>query len=538
VTSRTQCPALLLCGLAIAGGSSACDDQPLGLTPPYVSASAEKIDFGERVIGTADERTIHLINKGQVPLTLEVPEGDTRGGVFAVLLDNFTVQPNKDVVVAVGFRPADPTTYTATITISNNSANQPALSLLLIGKGIRPGPCDNVDCSESPAPTCISENTTRRYEPLGVCEDGRCVHNYNDDQCEFGCDDASGRCRMDPCFGMACNTPPNNCYFAGGTCEQGACRFQPNNDGFCDDSNVCTTGDHCSEGTCVGAQTTCNTPPDALCVDAMTRRVWSPQGACNPANGGCEYQAQDQHCQFGCDPAGCRGDPCAGITCDTPPSSQCYLPAGTCTNGQCVYTPVSASCDDGDACTTGDACNNGTCAGAPMVCNTPPGADCASANERRVYNPVGTCSAGQCNYASNIAICNDNNACTTGDACQSGNCVTSGTLGCNDGNACTNDSCDAIAGCVHTPGSGMACVTSSADCPTGTCSAGQCLATPGVTCVTEYQVDLCQEAEVAGVCSANGQCVVSQAPPGLTCPGCNGICLQCFFFQVCIPFGP
>jgi hypothetical protein len=82
----------------------------------------------------------------------------------------------------------------------------------------------------------------------------------------------------------------------------------------------------------------------------------------------------------------------------------------------------------------------------------------------------------------------------------------------------------------------MPCVTSSGECPTGTCSAGTCLPTPNVTCVEEIQLDLCQEVEVAGLCSGSGECVVSQAPPGLTCPGCNGICLQCFFIQVCIPF--
>lgn len=538
VTSKPQSSFFLL-GLAVSAlGGSACDDASLGLTPPYISTSAEKIDFGERIVGSADERTIYLINKGQVPLELEIPEGDTLSGVFGALLDSYSVAPNKDVVVSISFRPADPIAYTSTITIRNNSSNHPELLLNVIGRGVRPGPCDDVDCRESPPATCVTENTTRRYEPLGVCEEGRCVHNYNDNECEFGCDDRTGACRMDPCIGMACNTPPNNCYFANGTCEEGACRFPVNNAGVCDDMQPCTTADHCSEGTCVGTPTTCDAPPAPICVDATTRRLWNPQGACNPGTGGCEYTSNDQHCQFGCAPEGCLGDPCANVTCNTPPAGQCYNPVGTCSNGLCSYTTVSGACDDSDGCTTGDSCNNGLCIGTPMVCNTPPAADCASPTERRAYNATGTCSQGQCSYTANTQACNDNNACTTGDRCESGACVTSGSLACSDGNACTTDSCDPIAGCRFTNSSGNQCTTNSSECPGGTCSAGSCLPTPGLSCVAEYQLDLCQEVDVPGICAGNGECVVSSAPPQFTCPGCNGICLTCFFIQVCFPFGP
>lgn len=516
--------------------AQACDEETLGLTPPYLAASAETIDFGERTVGTSDERTVFIINKGQTPLTMEVPLGDTYSGVFLVLSDSFTVQPGKDVAVAVGFRPADPRTYTTTITINNNSTNRPELFLTLKGTGVRAGPCDGVVCRTSPPPTCVNENTTRRYEPIGTCEDGTCVHPYQDNECQFGCDDTTGACRPDPCIGMSCTTPPNNCYFANGTCEDGACRFNVNNAGVCDDGQACTTQDHCAEGTCVGTPTTCTTPPANLCVDANTRRVFNPQGNCSPTNGACEYQSQDQFCEFGCTPDGCVGDPCAGINCNTPPNSQCYNPTGTCTNGVCSYTTVNSNCDDGDPCTLGDVCSAGTCAGSPMICNTPPPADCVSSAERRVYNATGTCSQGQCLYGSSSVLCDDSNQCTTGDRCETGACVTSGALGCNDNNPCTTDSCDPVSGCVHTPTSGNACVSGSADCPTGTCAGGTCLPTAGVTCVAEYQVDLCQDAQVAGVCSASGQCVVSSVPPSLTCPDCNGICLQCFIIRICIPF--
>lgn len=56
--------------------------------------------------------------------------------------------------------------------------------------------------------------------------------------------------------------------------------------------------------------------------------------------------------------------PCQG-GCNNPPNS-CYHSNGTCSNGQCIYTPKSAgtSCNDGDSCTSGDACDGfGACVG-------------------------------------------------------------------------------------------------------------------------------------------------------------------------------
>lgn len=58
-------------------------------------------------------------------------------------------------------------------------------------------------------------------------------------------------------------------------------------------------------------------------------------------------------------------DSCGLITCNTPPG-QCYLAAGTCSNGTCSYAPSSANttCNDGNASTTGDTCDGaGACTG-------------------------------------------------------------------------------------------------------------------------------------------------------------------------------
>src|SRR5690606_30530126 len=81
-------------------------------------------------------------------------------------------------------------------------------------------------------------------------------------------------------------------------------------------------------------------------------------------------------------------------------------------SGSCVHEIVSVatSCDDSDACTTGDTCNlvSGVCEGVPVVCNN---SDVCT---------VSSCVAGICEYSphtqSNVA-CDDSDACTLNDVC-------------------------------------------------------------------------------------------------------------------------
>jgi hypothetical protein len=42
--------------------------------------------------------------------------------------------------------------------------------------------------------------------------------------------------------------------------------------------------------------------------------------------------------------------------------------------------------------------------------------------------------------------------------------------------------------------------------------------------------------DVPGTCASSGKCVAGSAPPGYSCPGCNGICLKCWIFQYCLAF--
>jgi hypothetical protein len=112
----------------------------------------------------------------------------------------------------------------------------------------------------------------------------------------------------------------------------------------------------------------------------------------------------------------------------------------------CVFIDVSSgtTCDDGNACTTGDNCNNGSCVGTPIACsdNNPCTVDSCDPDTGCVFI-----------VASSGTPCDDLNACTTDDVCNNGSC--SGTvINCDDGDPCTLDSCDGSSGCKNTPQSG------------------------------------------------------------------------------------
>lgn len=106
----------------------------------------------------------------------------------------------------------------------------------------------------------------------------------------------------------------------------------------------------------------------AACTDANTLTTWL--ATCNPSEL-CENTPQPATCLAGCDDAtaACRDSSCAGITCDTPPDPRCYAPLGTCSEGACTYLPKTpgTACEDNDACTVGDACLAGTCFAGPAA---------------------------------------------------------------------------------------------------------------------------------------------------------------------------
>jgi hypothetical protein len=104
-----------------------------------------------------------------------------------------------------------------------------------------------------------------------------------------------------------------------------------------------------------------------------------------------------------------------------------------------VFTNNTASCDDGNACTTNDTCSGGTCMGGSAL----------NCDDLNVCTDDSCVPATGCVHAPNTGSCSDGNACTTGDHCSSGSCISGGPTTCDDGNDCTADSCIPATGCQH-----------------------------------------------------------------------------------------
>jgi MYXO-CTERM domain-containing protein len=223
---------------------------------------------------------------------------------------------------------------------------------------------------EPPPSKCVDSSTSRAFT-AGYCDEGGgCAYTEKDTACAFGCSEATGLCSGDPCAEVSCKAPPGQCYVDVGECSGGTCAYAAKPKGAgCDDGDPCTTSDGCNGGACSGVPVACNTPPAPQCLDGGTSRRFTAAGVCT--KGTCDYEPRDELCANGCDDATglCKGDSCAGVVCNTPPSA-CHLSQGSCNAGTCGYELKRAGspCDDGDACTTDDVCNGqGSCDGAPLL---------------------------------------------------------------------------------------------------------------------------------------------------------------------------
>jgi hypothetical protein len=315
------------------------------------------------------------------------------------------------------------------------------------------------------------------------------------------------------------------------SCDSAAgCFNVPNDANPCTDGTVCTSGDACVAGACVG------TP--VVCDDG---------DACN----GSEFCDSVLGCQAGtpltCDDA----NPCTDDSCD--------MVLG------CQNVPNVNPCDDNDACTTGDVCLVGICAGAPVSCddlNACNGVETCDATlgcqpgTPLVCNDNNACTDDSCSpitgcvYTPNDTNpCDDANACTSGDSCVSGVCVATpvvcsnndacdglevcnpgtglcepGTApNCNDNNACTDDSCDALLGCVNAPNTNP-CDDGSACTSGDVCTAGACVGT-AVQCDDNNAcngVETCDPAfgcqiGVTPVCDDGDVCTADSCDPLVGC---------------------
>ena len=204
----------------------------------------------------------------------------------------------------------------------------------------------------------------------------------------------------------------------------------------CDDDNPCTVDACTVDGAQVECEYTTIDGPKCDDGDLCTKDTKCVDGQCMGA-------------------AKCSDGPegtCAGTVCDPD-------------TGECVPQNMDGiPCDDGNSCTTGDICTAGQCLGGqPMDC------------EDNDICTDDTCMADQgCKYTFNSQACDDDNKCTTGDACLQGVCTAPIQVDCDDGNHCTDDSCNPDLGCLAV-NNNLACDDDDLCTDNDQCSGGACL---------------------------------------------------------------
>ncbi|HEY6727516.1 MAG TPA: hypothetical protein VI197_25950, partial [Polyangiaceae bacterium] len=288
-----------------------------------------------------------------------------------------------------------------------------------------------------------------------------------------------------------------------------------------DDGNPCTA-DSCDPITGVAhaplpAGSSCS--DDTVCNGAET---CSASAVCEP---GTPLDPDDQNpcTEDACDPvAGVQHQPTPGASCadsDVCNGAEVCSSAGTCVAGTpldpddqnpCTADscdPVSgvanipvaagASCADGDVCNGTELCDDsGSCEPSPPL-------------DPDDQNP---CTGDSCDPVEGIQHMPEaaGTSCSSGDVCLGaavcdggGSCEPGAPLDPDDGNPCTEDSCDPVAGVVHSPVTdGTVCYDNNACTQADTCQAGSCTGADPVVCTAQDQchgVGSCNPA--TGACS-------------------------------------
>jgi len=235
------------------------------------------------------------------------------------------------------------------------------------------GPCGQ-DCGAIEAPPCFESVCNDGTYPGPV---GSCV--VVPEGAGVGCDDGMFCTVDDACdgTGVCMGGGANDCGMTAAECNEIVCDEQSKscsnqavaNGTTCTTNDLCLTATTCTNGICGGG-----TAKDCFFEPVPSECFVS---VCNPMNGMCEPEPgndgqtctdQNDLCSVGntCSAGVCSG----GMPKDCSNLTQgCALGVCDAVNGNCVTMAVTngGMCDDLDACTTGELCTNGMCSGGSPV---------------------------------------------------------------------------------------------------------------------------------------------------------------------------
>lgn len=253
---------------------------------------------------------------------------------------------------------------------------------------------DGVDCTDDdcvPATGCV-------YEPI----DESC----NDDN---------------PCTKDTCSAADD-------------CQYEQLSGGKCEDGDMCTADDACSNGACAGGE-------EVSCDDSVDCTV----DTCAPETG-CSNVPDDSICD--------NANPCTDDSCDP--------------DLDCQHVNNIATCDDSNLCTEDDICADSFCAGTPIECddgNVCTQNECNLDDGECVATAVADELAEECDDEDNL--CTEIVGHCTGGVCLGID------IDCDDGNLCTDDSCEPESGCLYV-GNDLGCDDGNTCTLEDFCAAGEC----------------------------------------------------------------
>jgi len=368
--------------------------------------------------------------------------------------------------------------------------------------------CYGVECEEPPVDWCDGDSRVF-YPDGGTCnpETGGCRYRASSENCASdGLICLDGECVEDPCDtgDVTCDElPAPTCDgevevvpFGEGLCERGACSFAERR------TDCTVDGLTCIDGGCRDAcyEVACEEPPAPSCEGELLI-MWSDEGTCDPDDGSCSYTQTTRDCELDgqlCIDGACVEDPCDTITCDEPPAATCDgdilsegFGEGTCSRGECTYATIVRDCTVDDLACIDGGCRD-DCYG--VTCETPPEPTCEGETLTE-WSETGICLPeldGECLYEATTTNCTDE-----GQICLEG--------------ACVDDPCDTITCDSPAP---AVCDGNfvRAEFGTGTCERGVCTYATrvrdcdddGLTCIDADCRDACYE-------------VVCEEPPEPTC---------------------
>ncbi|MCB9531156.1 MAG: hypothetical protein H6700_05265 [Myxococcales bacterium] len=228
-------------------------------------------------------------------------------------------------------------------------------------------PCTDDTCD--PAGGCVHTPLTEVACDDGnactvgdICAEGVCIAGAGARSCDDG--DLCTLDRCEPLAGCSHVSVADRCVddnpCTDERCDPGLGCVFPFNTVACDDGDVCTVADVCTEGACRGDDLFVddfNPCTDDVCVDPVGAAHVPNTDLCDDLDA-CTVgdRCADGGCVPGTTPLNCDdSNPCTDEVCES--------------SVGCVRTNNTDACDDLDACTVADTCSDGACLGSPRNCD-------------------------------------------------------------------------------------------------------------------------------------------------------------------------